>query len=184
MLINGGSGGTGTFGIQIAKCLGASEVTVVCSGGNAEMCKELGADHVIDYRTQDVIAELKRSGRQYDVVVDNVFASAQLYWACGAFLKPEGPFITIAGTPSVSSVVSIMSAMLWPTMLGGGTRQFKFVTNNGNAEMFVKIAGWMAEGKVKAIVEREYELEEAGAAFERLKTGHVRGKLVVKVAAE
>ena len=78
VFINGGSGGVGNYGIQIAKAVGCS-VTTTCSGANVNLCKSLGADEVIDYRTRSVVDTLKRSGKQYDLIVDNFFLDAQLY---------------------------------------------------------------------------------------------------------
>ena len=71
VVINGASGGTGIFGVQIAKNLGCT-VTAICSGANAEFCKSIGAENVIDYRSTDVVQELQRGGLQYDLIVDNV----------------------------------------------------------------------------------------------------------------
>ncbi|KAK5132729.1 hypothetical protein LTR08_008695 [Meristemomyces frigidus] len=181
VLINGGSGGTGTFGIQIAKALGC-HVTTTCSGANVELCKSLGADRVIDYRSEDVVATLKRSGAQYDLIVDNVFAGPELYWNCHHYLKPTGRYVTIAG--SLGTMFALMKVLLWPAVLGGGQRPVQFVTCTTNAEQYAQIGKWMQEGKVKAIVEQEFELEEAGKAYERLKSGRTRGKLVIKVAGE
>ncbi|KAK5119686.1 hypothetical protein LTR85_007262 [Meristemomyces frigidus] len=183
IFINGGSGGTGTFGIQIAKAVGC-HVTTTCSGPNVDLCKSLGADQVIDYRTEDVIASLKRSGTQYDLIIDNVFATPDLYWNAHHYLKPSGRFITIAGTPSLPFMFSMLKVFLWPRALGGGQRPFQFVTLATSAEQYAHIAKWMQEGKVKAVIEQEFELEEAGKAFERLKSGRTRGKLVIKVAGE
>lgn len=183
VFINGGSGGTGTFGIQIAKAIGC-HVTATCSGPNVDLCKSLGADQVIDYRSEDVIASLKRGGTQYDLIVDNVFATPDIYWAAHHYVKPSGRFITVAGTPSLGFIVKFMKAFLWPAYFGGGQRKFQFVTCTSNAEQYAQIAKWMEEGKVKAVISEEFGLEEAGRAFEILKTGRTRGKLVIKVADE
>ena len=118
VLINGGSGGTGTFGVQIAKALGC-EVTTTCSGANVDLVKSLGADKVIDYRSEDVLTSLKRSGTQYDLIVDNVFATPDLYWNAHHYLKPSGHFVTIAGSPSINSIVTMAKIFLWPRVLGG-----------------------------------------------------------------
>ncbi|KAI6823810.1 NAD(P)-binding protein [Hortaea werneckii] len=183
IFINGGSGGTGTWGIQIAKAIGC-EVTTTCSGANVELCKSLGADKVIDYRSEDVLSSLKRSGTQFDLVVDNVFPGPEMYWACPSFLKESGRYITIAGTPSVGSILDLLKVFLWPSFLGGGQRPFQFVMVQSSAEQYVQIGKWMEEGKVKAVIEQEFRLDEAGKAFERLKSGRTRGKLVIKVAGE
>jgi len=181
VFINGGSGGVGTFQIQIAKLLGC-HVTVSCSGANADFCRELGADEVIDYRTEDLVATLSRKGTQFDLIADNVFnGAAELYWSSGKYLKPEGTYVTIAGNASVATVRNFLGCMFWPKFLGGGERKFKFVTCVANSEEFEKLVGWMAEGKLRACIEREFELKDAGEAYTRLKAGRTRGKLVVKV---
>ena len=181
VLINGGSGGVGTYGIQIAKALGCSYVTAICSGGNEDLCKSLGADEVIDYRTQRVVDVLKRSGKQYDLIVDTVFQDAQLYWSCHEYLKPSGRFVTIAGGASLSFIRDVLSIMLWPTMLGGGRRKFQFVGRTSNAKDYERIAAWISDGVVKSVIEKIFDIEDVRGAFERLKSGRTRGKLVVKL---
>jgi len=180
VFINGGSGGVGTFQIQIAKILGC-HVTVTCSGPNVELCKSLGADEVIDYRTENVVQALTRKGQQYDLIVDNVFNGAEIYWSSHKYLKPEGRYVTIAGNAEFSVIKNMLSIMLWPSALGGGQRKFQFVTCAANAVQYAELAKWLAEGKLKTVIEKEYELEQAGEAYERLKSGRTRGKLVVKV---
>lgn len=181
VFINGGSGGVGTFQIQIAKILGA-HVTVTCSGPNVELVKSLGADEVIDYRTENVVQALTRKGQQFDLIADNVFNGAEIYWSSHKYLKPEGRYVTIAGNAEFSVIKNMLSIMLWPKALGGGQRKFQFVTCAADAAQYAELAKWLAEGKLKTVIEKEYELEQAGEAFERLKSGRVRGKLVVKVA--
>lgn len=180
VLINGGSGGTGTFGIQIAKAVGCY-VTTTCSGPNVQLCKDLGADEVIDYRTQNVVDTLKRSGKQYDLIVDNVFGDVGLYWSCHAYLKPGAKFLTIAGGPSLWFIKDFLSVMLWPSMLGGGKRSFKFLGAAANLQDYEKIAAWVGEGVVKPVIEKTYDIEDIREAFERLNSGRTRGKLVVKI---
>lgn len=183
VLINGGSGGTGTFGIQIAKVLGCY-VTTTCSGPNVTLCKDLGADQVLDYRTQPLVPSLTRSGTQYDLIIDNVFASADLYYGSPAYLKPSGRYLTIAASPSFSFAWTALKIFLWPSWLGGGQRKFALVSNEPSTEKYARLGQWIAEGKVKAVVEKMYKLEECGEAFARLKTGRVRGKLVVELEGD
>lgn len=180
VFINGGSGGLGTYGIQIAKAIGCS-VTTTCSGGNVDFCKSIGADEVIDYRTRSVVDVLKHSGKQYDLIVDNVFQDAQLYWSCHEYLKPEGRFVTIVGGLRLSFIRDVLSIMLWPTLLGGGQRKFQFVGRASNAPDYERIATWISDGLVKPVIEKTYDIEDVSKAFERLKSGRTRGKLVVRV---
>lgn len=184
VLVNGGSGGVGTYAIQMAKAAGASLVTVVCSGANAELCRSLGADEVIDYRAEDPVAALRRSGRQYDHVVDTVFHNADLYWNCHHYLKPHGVYLSIAGNMSLKGVWDLVAASLWPRWLGGGQRKFFQLLEKKNPQEYGVIAQWLSEGKVRAVIEEEFPLEDAAKAFARLKTGRTRGKLVIKVAGE
>ncbi|KAK3684685.1 hypothetical protein LTR37_020015 [Vermiconidia calcicola] len=182
VFINGGSGGVGIFSIQIAKKLGCI-VTTTCSGPNVEFCKSLGADDVVDYRTVDVVEHLKRQGTQYDLLIDNV-NTPSIYYSAHHYLKPEGRFITIAGSPDVASVISMLKMFCLPTWLGGGQRRAQFLLRKSDAEGLAKMAEWVQEGSVKAVVEKIYELDQAGEAFARMKSGRTRGKLVVKVAGE
>ncbi|ETN36316.1 uncharacterized protein HMPREF1541_08593 [Cyphellophora europaea CBS 101466] len=181
VLINGGSGGTGTFGIQIAKVIGCS-VTAICSGANAELCKSMGADEVIDYRSQDVVDVLKQGGQRYDLMVDNVFADAKLYWSCHEYLKPSGRYLTIAGGPDFQFITRYMSVSLWPSFLGGGQRSFKFLAAATQSQDYEQLANWVADGVLKPVIEQVYAIEDVREAFKRLGTGRVRGKLVIKIS--
>lgn len=186
VLINGGSGGTGTFGIQIAKALGCT-VTTTCSGANVQLCEDLGADEVIDYRSTDLIAELKKNHSnkddQFDLLVDNVDTPA-LYWNSESYLKPEGRYIAIAGTIALSTMISMLQILYWPSWLGGGKRKSQFLLRRSDADDYAKVAELMREGKVKAVIEKVYPLEEAGDTFARLKSGRTKGKIVIEVGGE
>lgn len=182
VLINGGSGGTGTVQIQMAKILGCY-VTATCSGANAELCKSLGADEVIDYKAGDLISELKRRGTQYDLIIDNV-SPEPIYSNSGHYLKPAGLFITIAGSFTIGSALQMGRIQYLPSWLGGGTRKAKFLLEHSDAEAYRQIVDWMAEGKLNMVVEKRYELEEAREAFVELRKGRTKGKILIKVAGE
>ena len=182
VFINGGSGGTGTYGIQVAKAIGCY-VTTTCSGPNVELCKSLGADEVIDYRTNDVLDTLKRSGTQYDLLVDNA-SNPALYWNSQHFLKPDGLYVTIGGGMNLSTIYNLVLMYTLPAWLGGGQRKVKMLGAAANAEQYTQVVEWMKEGKVKAVVEKEFELKDAVEAFQSIKTGHTRGKLILKIAGE
>ena len=181
VFINGGSGGLGTYGIQIAKAIGCS-VTTTCSGANADLCKSIGADEVIDYRAQSVVDVLKHSSKKYDLIVDNVFLDPQLYWSCHEYLKIKGNFVTIVGGLSFSFIKNVSQIALWPASLGGGQRKFQFVARKFDVEAYERIATWINEGLVKPVIEKIYDIEEIRKAFERLKSGRTCGKLVVRVS--
>ena len=182
VFINGGSGGVGSFGIQIAKVKGCYVVTS-CSGVNVELCKSLGADEVIDYKSKDVVAELKKLPK-FDLVVDNVGTPSQMYWQAHNFTKAGTKYVQVGGGLSLGEIYELLSRMMWPGILGGGQRPFEFLGLANNYDQFQEIAGWMAEGKVKALIDEVYGMEDKGPvkAFERLRTGRAKGKIVVRVA--
>ncbi|KAK8024379.1 Zinc-type alcohol dehydrogenase-like protein [Apiospora rasikravindrae] len=181
VFINGGSGGTGTWGIQMAKALGCKQVVVSCSAGNADLCRRLGADEVIDYASQNVTEVLKAKGNVFKVVVDNVGSSpADLYKASSAFLVPGGQFVQVGASASLGSAKSLVERMLLPGFLGGGKSKFSLMMAKNDHDALVQIGTWMKEGKVKPVVDQVFPYEEAAKAFEKLKTGRAKGKVVIK----
>ncbi|KAF2821093.1 putative zinc alcohol dehydrogenase [Ophiobolus disseminans] len=180
VFINGGSGGTGVMAIQIAKNLGA-DVTTSCSSANVELCKSLGADTVLDYKKGDIVAQLKDQGAVFDHVVDNIGVPANLYHASSAFLQPQGKFIQVglgmnfAGT---RQAVGNKLASLW----AWGKREWIFVAPPSELHTtYVQLAEWMQQGKLRAVVDSTFEFEELPRAYERLKTGRAKGKVVVHI---
>ncbi|KAH8669759.1 hypothetical protein BGZ60DRAFT_408181, partial [Tricladium varicosporioides] len=123
IFINGGSGGTGAFGIQFAKVIGC-HVTTTCGPSNVELCKSLGADEVINYRETNVLEALKKSELKYDFVVDNIGYDLGLYWKCHEYTKPNTQFTMVGGTPSLGMVIERLRIKLTPAWLGGGQRKF------------------------------------------------------------
>lgn len=182
IFINGGSGGTGTFGIQIAKALGC-HVTTSCSTSNVSFCENLGADEVIDYKSTSVSAELKKKkkGEAFDLVVDNVGTPDDLYIASNDFLKPTGKFIQVGASTTIKGVTSMASRAMYPAFLGGGKRTIEFAVAKNSFDAYVQMGKWMQEGKLKAIIDSTFEYIDAPKAFERLKTGRARGKVVIRV---
>lgn len=182
VFINGGSGGTGTFGVQIAKALGCY-VATSCSGPNVELCKSIGADEVIDYKTEDVVNTLKRKATQFDLIVDNA-GSLDLYWQSHHYLKPSGKVVAVGGGFSIGFITELMKIFLIPRFLGGGQRGFYFLSCKSNADHCKHLGQMMMEGKVKPVVGQLYDLENAPEAFKRLKAGGFQGKLVVQVSKD
>lgn len=182
VFINGGSGGTGSFGIQFAKLKGCY-VTTSCSSANVELCKSLGADQVIDYKSKDVVAELKKVQR-FDLVVDNVGLPSEMYWQAHNFTNAGTKYVQVGGGLSLGDIYTLMSRMMWPGFLGGGKRPFQFLGVANNYDHFKEIGEWVAQGKVKALIDEVYGMEDKGPikAFERLKTGRAKGKIIVRVA--
>ena len=185
VFINAGSGGTGSFAIQIAKAQGCFVVTT-CSARNIELCHQLGADRVIDYTKEDVVSALEKiahsQGGPFDLVVDNVGGATPLYWQSHRYLAAGASFVAVGASASLRGVTDITKIFLWPRFLRGGQRKYVPFTTAANAEQYSVLAEMMAEGKVRGVIEEIYALEDLGRAFERLRTGRVTGKLVVKVA--
>lgn len=182
VFLNGGTGGTGTFAIQMAKTLGCS-VTVTCSTQKVDLCRELGADEVIDYKTTDVNDHLKKQGAVYDLCVDFVGVPEDLYKTSDHFLKPGvgARFISVSGKPGMATVASNVRNLLLPSVLGGGKHKFQFYMTKNNHDDLAQIAAWMEEGKVRTVVHSVFPFEEVPQAFEELKKGHATGKIIVHV---
>ena len=182
VFINGGSGGTGVYGVQIAKVVGCYVVTS-CSTPNVALCKNLGADEVIDYKKSSVVAELKKMAK-FDLVVDNVCIPRELYWQAAHFTNPGANFVQVAGDASFESVYTLLSRRLWPSFLGGGKRPFVLLLAESKPDDYNQIGEWMREGKVKAIIAERFGMEDEGPvkAFELLKTGRAKGKVLVRMS--
>ncbi|KAF2199571.1 GroES-like protein [Delitschia confertaspora ATCC 74209] len=183
VFINGGSGGTGTWGIQIAKALGC-HVTTSCSTGNVDLCKSLGADEVIDYKSFNIIEKLESKGQRFTLVVDNVGSPGNLYKASTSFLVPSGRFVQVGASMDFASAKIVIGNMVLPSFLGGGQRKYEFFTPKINADDLGKARDLLAKGKAKAVIDSTYEFENAPKAFEKLKTGRTKGKIVIHVKKE
>ena len=183
VFINGGSGGTGVFAIQIAKILGCYVVTC-CSAANVALCRSLSADEVIDYKKYDVIEELKRI-QKFDLVVDNVGTSSALYWQAHEFTNLDARFVLVGTTLSLASTYDLVCRLLWPGFLGGGKRKISVLMAASKPDDFKQLADWVSQGKLKMIVDEIFDMEDKGPvkAFEKLKTGRAKGKIVIKIAA-
>ena len=183
VFLNGGSGGTGVFGIQFAKELGC-HVTTTCSTPNVELCKSLGADRVIDYKKENVLQALIASGDKFDHAVDNVGSTKELFWQAHEYLKPGAVIMRIAGEPTFSFLIETMKLKLLPGFLGGVKRKVEGFLTSHNVEQLQQIGDWMAEGKVRTMIDQTFTFEDAPKAIEKLKTGRARGKIVVDVASK
>lgn len=174
VLINGASGGVGTFAVQIAKSFGA-EVTGVCSGRNVGLVRSLGADHVVDYTKQDFTQDAER----YDVILDNVGNHSLLSLA--HVLKPDGILVIVGGS-SENAWIGPMGRPLKASLLSPFVRQ-KMVMFL--AELNPKDLNWLADqaraGKLTPVIDRRYSLSEAPEAIRYLEGGRARGKVIVSV---
>jgi NADPH:quinone reductase-like Zn-dependent oxidoreductase len=168
VLINGASGGVGTFAVQIAKSFGA-EVTAVCSTRNLEQVRSIGADHVIDYTKED----FTKNGQQYDLVF-----AANGYHSLSAYkraLTPKGIYIMAGG-----SMAQIFQSMLIGSMMSEtGGRKMAGVSAKRNQNDLVFIKELFEAGKVKSVIDKQYPLSEAAEALRYLGEGHARGKVVI-----
>ncbi|KFH40902.1 Zinc-type alcohol dehydrogenase-like protein-like protein [Hapsidospora chrysogenum ATCC 11550] len=186
VFINGGSGGVGTLGIQVAKQLGC-HVTVTCSTAKAELCRELGADDIIDYKTisGNLSDELRKkaAGRApFRLIVDNVGNTLwDLYFSSDDYLAEGGPYVYVGSKPSLDSLRAVLVAKLLPRWLGGARAPFvAYLTENKQHDLEV-LTRWAAEGRMKLIVDKVFEFEEAKTAMEYVKKGSSSGKNIVKV---
>ena len=180
VLINGASGGVGTFALQIAKAFG-TEVTAVCSTRNADMARSLGADHVIDYTKED----FTKSDQRYHVLFDNV--ANRSFSERRQILKPGGTCV-LAGIGSMGAMDDSLSRIA-----GGfaaslrsrvGDQKFERYTTSFNKADLTVLRDLMEQGKVTPLVEKTYPVSETSEAVRYLQQGHVRGKLVITMPEE
>lgn len=171
VLINGASGGVGTFAVQIGKALGA-EVTGVCSTRNVEMVRSLGADHVVDYTKDD----FTRSGQRYDLILDN--AASRSFADLRRALTPQGVILPNSGHGGMRYVLKAFA--LAPFMRQQGSM---FMANPNSAAMEA-LTELIEAGKVKPVVDRTYPLRDARQAFRYLEEEHARGKVVLTMAQD
>lgn len=179
VLINGASGGVGTFAVQIAKHLGA-EVTGVCSTRNVELVRSLGADHVIDYTQQD----FTQGGEQYDVILDNVGNRSLSEYR--RVLKPDGKLlINSGGGPADDPWIGPMGRPLKAAVLSPFVSEqlFMFLAELNQKDLEI-LSGLMQSGKLTSVIDRRYPLGEIRAAMEYIESGRARGKVIVKVIEE
>jgi len=173
VLINGASGGVGTFAVQIAKSFGA-EVTGVCSTRNAEMVRSIGADHVIDYTQEDYT----QSGQRYDLIIDNVGNHSLL--ANRRVLNPQGIFVIIGGPKGqwLGPLMSPIKALMLSPIVG---QEFVMLLAKLNKQDLTILGDLMRAGKVTPVIDRRYRLNEVPAAIRYSEEGHARGKIVVSM---
>ncbi|WP_405810695.1 NAD(P)-dependent alcohol dehydrogenase [Streptomyces sp. NBC_00210] len=174
VLVNGASGGVGTFAVQIAKSFGA-EVTGVCSTRNMDLVRSIGADHVIDYTRED----FTRSGRQYDVVLDLV--GNRSLTECRRALTPAGTLVLSGGgTSEGGSLVGPMGLILRGQALSRFVRHRLLVlTATPNKENLAALRELAESGEVTPVIDRTFPLSEVAAAIAYLEVEHARAKVVI-----
>ena len=174
VLINGASGGVGTFAVQIAKALGA-EVTGVCSTRNVDMVRSLGADHVSDYTKED----FTRSGQRYDLILDMV--SNHSLSDVRRAMTPEGSLVLV-GSTDTGDWLKPVGLMLKPAVAGlFGKQKFGSILAQLTKEDLGVMGDLMLAGKVKPVIDRTYTFNQLPDAMRYLEEGHTRGKVVVTV---
>ncbi len=175
VLVNGAGGGVGSYAVQIAATLGA-EVTGVCSAGNAELVRSLGAAHVIDYTTEDFTGGRTR----YDVILDNV-SSLPLSRLRGA-LTPKGTLVLNGGgSPGhvFGPVAGIVRAVVANAFV---SQRLRPLPSRQNQEELLAVTGLIEDGKLTPVVDRTYPLADTAEGLRYVEQGHARGKVVVTVA--
>jgi NADPH:quinone reductase-like Zn-dependent oxidoreductase len=170
VLVNGASGGVGTFAVQLAKVFGA-EVTAVCSGGNVDKARSLGADHVIDYSKED----FTKSGKQYDLILGaNGFHPLADYKRA---LAPGGAYVMTGG--SMKQIFQAMLLAPWHSMTGG--KKLGGITAHANQKDLLFMKELMEAGRMVPLIDRIYPLAEVPEALRYLLAGHAKGKVVIKI---
>jgi NADPH:quinone reductase-like Zn-dependent oxidoreductase len=170
VLVDGASGGVGTFAIQIAKSFGA-EVTAVCSPRNVDRARSIGADHVIDYTRED----FTQSGLRYDLILGaNAHHSIVDYRRA---LSRDGIFVMVGGV-----LVRILQAVLLAPFISRiGSKKMRFFIAKTNAKDLVFLKDLLEAGKIVPVIDRRYPLGEVAEALRYLEEGHAQGKVVIIV---
>ena len=174
VLINGASGGVGTFAVQIAKSFGA-DVTAVCSARNVEQARSLGADRVVDYTEED----FTKRGERHDLMLD--IAGSRSFLACRRVLTPEATVVLIGGRMTYRGLGPL------PHLAGSilksrfRSQTVKFFVAKITTDDLVVLKELIEGGKVTPIIDRKYQLSEAPEALSYLGEGHARGKVVITV---
>ena len=178
VLINGASGGVGTFAVQIADALGA-EVTGVCSTRNIELVRGLGADHVIDYKKED----FTQAEARYDLVVDNVGIHALSDMR--RVLKPQGILVLVGGGgPDAGNWIGPLARPLKALFLSPFVDQdLSMLFADVTREDLSYLGGLIESGRMKTVIDRSYPLAEVPEAIRYLEEGRARGKVIITVAA-
>jgi NADPH:quinone reductase-like Zn-dependent oxidoreductase len=170
VLIDGASGGVGTFAVQIAKAFGA-EVTAVCSTRNMEIARSIGADHVIDYTREN----FTRAGNRYDLILGaNAYHSLFDY---RRVLTENGTYVGAGGGASLKSALS--SVLLAPLLSMTGRKKARIFIASINGKDLEFLSSLLDTGAVRPVIDRRYKLSDAAEAIRYLEQGHAQGKIVL-----
>ena len=170
VLINGASGGVGTFAVQIAKSFGA-KVTAVCSTGKLDLVRSIGADHVIDYKKED----FSRNGQHYDLILaangDRPISDYK------RALTPGGTYVMTGG----STAQMFQALLIGPLITMTGSKKMGAAGSGPNIKDLAFIKELLEAGKVVPVIDRRYRLSEVAEAIRYLEVGHAKGKVVITV---
>jgi len=174
VLINGASGGVGTFAVQIAKSFGA-DVTAVCSTKNLDMVRQIGADRVVDYTKED----FTQGDQHYDLIVDTVGTHSLLDYK--RVLTSQGNLVMVGG-PVDNWLIGLLGSVAWAKILSPFVSQkFDMMLAELNPEDLTILRDLMQAGKVTPVIDRTYKLSEVPEALRYLEQGHARGKVVISM---
>jgi NADPH:quinone reductase-like Zn-dependent oxidoreductase len=175
VLINGAGGGVGVHAVQLAKHFGAT-VTAVCSESKMSLMSDIGVDRAIDYRRHDFTAEPVR----YDVIIDLV--SSQSVRRCRRVLAPQGRFVWVGGPCANRLIGPLRPAMNVLFMsLFDRKRRWRCLAKTSTAEDLATLAGLIAEGALRPVIDRRYPLRDVADAIRYLEKGHACGKIVIEI---
>jgi NADPH:quinone reductase-like Zn-dependent oxidoreductase len=177
VLINGASGGVGTFAVQIAKAFGA-EVTAVCSTHNVDLVKSLGADHVIDYTKEDFTKTDQRYDMIYDLVGNHGFSERRGVLTANGICVLAG----VGGAGIHPGTMGRIGGNFWNAFLSNFTKQkFVFYIARLTKDDLNVLRDLMQSGKVRPVIDRTYKLNQTADAVRYMEEGHARGKVVVTI---
>jgi len=176
VLVNGASGGVGTFAVQIARALGA-RADAVCSLPNADLARSIGADDVIDYTSQD----FTRSGRRYDVLLD--IAGSRPVPACRRVLTPGGTLVLIGGPAGrwLQPAGHMFSALAMAPLVSQRIAMADTVSCTAKKQILMTLTTLIEDGKVTPVISRRYPLHDIREAVRYQEQGHAAGKVVVTI---
>ena len=187
LLITGASGGVGTSAIQIARILGASEITVTCSSQDASRVTELGATRTIDYKAQKFNELVKDQDLVFDTTgeANSAFTCLKSGGTCVsiiAALTPDAVKAAGMDVPATAQVYLAATAAAVQANAALHNTHYKAMWVKADGSELAEIGQWVDAGRMKPVVDKVYPLEQAGAAFDYLADGHVQGKIVIHVA--
>jgi len=172
VLIDGASGGVGSFAVQIAKSFGV-EVTAVCSTRNVDQASQMGADHVVDYTKED----FTKNGQKYDLIAGVNGDRSVLGYRDS--LREKGKYVMIGGSKAITQLIG--TALLGPLVSTGGRKMGFMGIAKLNQKDLEALRELLQAGKLKPLIDRSYPLDQSADAFRYFGEGHVRSKVVITV---